>query len=123
MTSRLRLVPRRGGCAAAIALVSAFLLGHSAPASATTLFSEDFEDVPVPALPGGWTTTDGGARTPWSTTTTTPVCGSVSAFVDDATAASDHSLVTPPIAIPSSSLAPTLRFNHKFQFEKAAQPT
>ncbi len=86
------------------------------PGPLCTNFSENFDSVVAPALPGGWMATNVVGPAPlWVTSTTTPDTAPNDAFVDDPDASSDKDLDTPGIPITSASARVTLRHSYNLE--------
>ncbi len=90
------------------------------PDASTTLLSEDFESVTVPALPAGWSSNfGGGSNVPWVTNAT--FTGSQAAFHPNQTTTKFMRLFSPAINIPgvSGPAVPyvTLDFNIAYRTE------
>jgi hypothetical protein len=89
---------------------------------ATNIFSENFDSITAPALPGGWTTSATGFQSNWVTQTavrdTLPNAG----FSPDAANTGVNELVSPPIALPLGSSQLSFRNNYDLEYQ-AAQPT
>ncbi|MEP7212046.1 MAG: M36 family metallopeptidase [Acidobacteriota bacterium] len=74
---------------------------------------QNFDGVVAPALPAGWTTTqDNGTGITWTTTTTGPSSAPNSAFANDPAAVNLSSLVSPSVAI--SSTTAQVKFKNKY---------
>ncbi len=65
-------------------------------------FTENFDGVTAPALPGGWTTAQTGAVPAWVTSTTSSSSAPNSAFGGGAATPGSNSLDSPVIAIPAA---------------------
>ena len=77
---------------------------------------QNFDGVVPPALPAGWTTTqDVGTAITWTTTATGPSSAPNSAFGNDPATVNMSSLVSPSVAISSSSAQ--LKFKNKYVTE------
>jgi Fungalysin metallopeptidase (M36)/Fungalysin/Thermolysin Propeptide Motif len=75
--------------------------------------TQNFDGVTPPALPAGWTTTqDSGTAITWATTATGPSSAPNSAFANDPATVNMSSLVSPSVAISSTSAQ--LKFKNKF---------
>ena len=80
-------------------LLAAFV-GASAKASAQHVFSENFDGVTAPALPGGWVASNAQGPLPvWVTDSEKSETTPNSAHVDDPDVVSDKRLDSPPIYI------------------------
>jgi hypothetical protein len=79
------------------------------------IFSQNFDGVPAPALPTGWTVSWSGAGAAWNTTSAKSDTSPNSAFAPDPPAISDNSLVSPPFTVPGSSAQ--LAFRHSYYTE------
>ncbi len=74
---------------------------------------ENFDSATVPGLPTGWTTTqDSGTAITWATTATGPSSAPNSAFANDPATVNMSSLVSPSVAITSTSAQ--LKFRNKY---------
>jgi hypothetical protein len=94
------------------ALTYSFQVG----APATPFFSQNFDGVTAPALPGGWTTsTLTGLANLWVTNATSADSAPNRAFAGDPSTTSDNVLVSPAIAVPASGAR--LTFRHLFNTE------
>ena len=78
-------------------------------------FSEGFDGVTAPSLPGLWATSVTGSGNPWTSVGTSSDTAPNSAFGYDGPAVADEVLVTPPIAITSASAK--LTFKTRWSFE------
>lgn len=85
------------------------------PSCGTT---QNFDGVAAPALPSGWTSSVTGTGNPWTTVNATSDTAPNSAFGFDGAAIADQVLVSPAIAIVSSSA--TLTFKNRWSFEDAS---
>ncbi|MGB7202777.1 MAG: M36 family metallopeptidase [Pyrinomonadaceae bacterium] len=75
--------------------------------------TQNFDGVTPPALPAGWTTTqDVGTAITWTTTATGPSSAPNSAFANDPATVNMSSLVSPSVAITSTSAQ--LKFKNKY---------
>jgi hypothetical protein len=81
----------------------------------TTLYTQAFDTVTVPALPSGWTSAATGAETAWVTQTTTNSTPPNSAFCPDASNIGTSDLVSPSILLPGGPA--TLSFTHFYDLE------
>ena len=82
--------------------------------------SENFDSVTAPLLPLNWTSAIAGVgadMTQWTTSTSSPISGTNSLFVNDAATNNDKILTSP--AIPIISASAVLTFNHNYTFEGA----
>jgi hypothetical protein len=86
-----------------------------------TTFSENFDGVTAPALPGGWTTAATGVEVPWVTSTTIPASAPNDAFAPDVTNIGNTELITPAIAVPAAG--GRLTFNNLYNMEFANATT
>ncbi len=86
-------------------------------ANAATLFSENFDGVTTPALPGGWTNTNAAGANPWVTSAGTGVGGTQSAFVREPSSVSDSRLTSPVISMAGASNG-ILTFQQRFDLEE-----
>jgi HYR domain-containing protein len=66
------------------------------------VFTENFDGVTAPALPGGWTTANTGAAAAWVTSNTSSSSAPNSAFGAGAATPSSNNLDSPVIAIPAA---------------------
>lgn len=78
-------------------------------------FSENFDGLTAPALPASWVSANTGGVNAWVTSTTLPVGGTTSAYVNDPTSTGESSLTTLPINITSASSE--LVFEHTYATE------
>jgi hypothetical protein len=83
----------------------------------STALAQSFDGVTVPALPAGWTSTSESGAGSWATVNTTPDTAPNAAFINDPSTASLTSLVSPQIALPTTSQPIALGFRHSFDFE------
>ena len=84
--------------------------------TATPSYSEAFDTVTAPALPGGWTTsTLSGTANLWITQAVLPDTAPNRAFAGDPITASDNVLVSPIIALPAGTTR--LQFRHAYDLE------
>lgn len=96
-----------------LGLVSfAVRLGATIP---TLVLSQNFDAVPVPALPAGWTSSPSGAGSPWITSSAQSDTTPNSAFAIDSDSISDNQLVSPVMLISSSNSQ--LSFRHYYNTE------
>ena len=107
---------RLGAVLLVAASLSAGIAAGAAPRpTVPSGFSEDFDGVTAPALPGGWVATNAqGASSLWVTDTTYSDSAPNAAHVDDPAEVSDKRLDSPPIAIATYSAQ--LKFRHRFTF-------
>ena len=77
--------------------------------------SQNFDGVSAPALPAGWTTSAGGAESPWVTSTTLADTAPNAAFSPDPTAIGSNVLVSPVIPIMTSTAKLTFRNNYSLE--------
>ncbi len=87
-----------------------FALGIPNP---SLFFSEAFDDVAAPALPGGWTTS---SEAGWVTTTAQRETLPNSAFALDPSWVSDHQLTSPAISVQSANSQLTFRHYYAMEF-------
>ena len=87
-------------------------LGVAVPVS---IFSENFDGVAAPTLPGGWTASILGGGTAWETSTTQADTPSNSVFAPDSGFITDNSLVSPSIFINSTNAQ--LSFRQSYNVE------
>ncbi len=89
----------------------------------TPLFSEDFDTVPAPDLPAGWsTTTTGDETTAWHTLTMPLVDAAQNAGAIAPASITDSSLVSPVVSIVANSTA-RLTFQHRYSMESITFPS
>jgi PKD repeat protein len=81
----------------------------------TNFYSENFDGVVAPALPGAWTTSSSGSQVAWVSTGSTSDTPPNSVFSPDASAVGLNELVSPPISI--SATAAQLTFRHSYGLE------
>jgi uncharacterized repeat protein (TIGR01451 family) len=79
------------------------------------LLTQNFDSVTAPALPSGWTTATTGGGTPWATSSGPRDTAPNAAFAAESTSAGITELLSPTLAINSSSAQ--LSFKHNFNFE------
>jgi hypothetical protein len=78
--------------------------------------TENFDGVTAPALPAGWTAANASGPAPlWVTSTTTPDTAPNAAFVDDPAGISDKQLVSPSVAITSTTAQVSFRSNYNLE--------
>ncbi len=82
---------------------------------ASTPLTQNFDGVTAPALPAGWTTTASGGQSAWVTSTATNDTAPNAAFSAEAATAGLNELVSPTVAIVSSSAQLTFRHNYNMQ--------
>jgi hypothetical protein len=80
-----------------------------------TPVSQNFDGVTAPALPAGWTTSAGGAESPWVTSTTLADTAPNAAFSPDPGAIGSNTLVSPVIPIATSTAKLTFRNNYSLE--------
>jgi uncharacterized repeat protein (TIGR01451 family) len=86
-------------------------------------FSENFDGVTAPSLPGGWSSVAvSGTPANWVTSTTTPDTAPNSAFAADAGTAGEADLLSPPIAITSASAQLTFAHNYNLASHTSGHP-
>lgn len=78
-------------------------------------FAENFDGLTAPALPASWVSTNTGGVNAWVTSTTLPVAGTKSAYVNDPTSTGESSLTSAPINIASANYE--LIFEHTYATE------
>ena len=83
--------------------------------TATTNFVERFDSVTAPALPTGWTTTESGAETNWTTAAGTDDTAPNAAFVPDVGDIGLSELLSPSFLITAASAQ--LRFRNNYNLE------
>jgi hypothetical protein len=71
------------------------------PTPCIAIFSENFDSLTAPGLPGGWTTAFTGVEVPWVTSTTSPASAPNDAFAPDVSNKGNTHLIMPPIALPA----------------------
>ncbi len=81
-------------------------------------FTENFDGVTVPAVPGTWTSSVAGLGDPWVTVDTSSDTAPNSAFGLDGGFVAEEVLISPPIAIVSPTA--TLTFRNRWSFESLA---
>jgi PKD repeat protein len=81
----------------------------------TNFFSQNFDSVVAPALPGGWTTSSTGSQIPWVTDVSNSDSAPNAAYSPDASGAGDNELVSPAIVI--SATAAQLTFRQSYSLE------
>jgi uncharacterized repeat protein (TIGR01451 family) len=86
-------------------------------------FSQNFDGVPAPALPAGWTSVSGAGADAWTTSTVTPDTAPNDAFVNDPATVSDTSLVTPNIVMPVLATPAVLSFRNFYNLEASVDPS
>jgi uncharacterized repeat protein (TIGR01451 family) len=86
---------------------------------AVTTMTQNFEPVTVPALPAGWTTTTTGGGAPWVTTTAVKDTPPNSAFAAESTNAGVAELLSPALAITTSTAQLSFRQNYNFETDPA----
>ncbi len=79
--------------------------------------TEAFDSVTAPALPAGWTTTSEAGTDAWATVDTTPDTAPNAAFINDPASISLTSLVSPNIAVPTTTAPIALTFRHSYALE------
>ena len=82
---------------------------------ASSVFSENFDSVTAPALPGGWTTSQSGSQSNWKTDKTTPDTAPNAAFSTDPAAAGVNELDTPLIVLPAGTALLSFRNNYNLE--------
>jgi len=78
----------------------------------TTVFTQNFDSVTVPALPASWATAASGAQSNWVTSTTSADTAPNAAFSPDPSSVGVNELDTPSIAINSGAGLLTFRQNY-----------
>ena len=78
----------------------------------TTVFTQNFDAVTVPSLPGDWTTSASGAQSNWVTSTALADTSPNAAFSPDPSSVGVNELDTPSIAINSALAQLTFRQNY-----------
>jgi uncharacterized delta-60 repeat protein len=71
------------------------------PTPCGVTFSENFDGVPAPALPAGWTKAVTGGGVAWVTSTTFPTSGANDAFAFPASGVGNSDLITPVLVAPA----------------------
>ncbi|NQU09717.1 M6 family metalloprotease domain-containing protein, partial [bacterium] len=87
-------------------------LGAGTPASA---LSENFDGVSAPTLPAGWTTATSGGQSLWVTSTGASHTAPNAAFSPDPGSVGVNELVSPAIAIVSTTAQLTFRHNYNLE--------
>jgi hypothetical protein len=82
---------------------------------ATTNLAQNFDGVTPPALPSDWATVVSGGQLPWMTTDTEADTPTNAAFAEATTNAGISDLISPPVAIMTSSA--TLSFRQYYNLE------
>jgi uncharacterized repeat protein (TIGR01451 family) len=83
----------------------------------TPSFSENFDAATPPALPAGWTSVSGAGADTWTTITTTPDTAPNVAFINDPPTVSDTYLVSPNIAVPTTTDPVIVSFRNSYVLE------
>jgi len=87
----------------------------------TTISTQNFDGVIVPALPPGWTTSSSGVEQNWRTTNSLADTAPNAAFSPDINNIGINELVSPPMTLP---LAPMqLTFKHRYDLETSVTNT
>jgi subtilisin-like proprotein convertase family protein len=89
--------------------------GDACGPTTSTNTSENFDGVTAPALPAGWTTSQTGTGSLWTTVSTSSDTAPNSAFGADGATVSDEVLVSPPVAITSPVSTATFRARWSFE--------
>ena len=88
-------------------------ISYAIPVGLTTaVFTQNFDSVATPALPGSWATSSSGAQSNWVTSTATADTAPNAAFSPDPSSVGVNELDTPAIAINSSVARLTFRQNY-----------
>jgi hypothetical protein len=85
-----------------------------------TAFAQSFDGVTAPALPAGWTSTSESGAYSWVTTSASADTAPNSAFLTDPNIVTLTSLVTPALAVPTTSGSIVLTFRHSYSLEAGA---
>jgi hypothetical protein len=93
---------------------AAWVFPTGTPAGA---FAEAFDGVSPPALPAGWTSTSESGSYSWTTVSSSSDTAPNSAFLTDPSVTSLTSLVSPAIAVPTTSASIVLTFRHWYSVE------
>ena len=88
----------------------AIQIGQLAP-----VFTENFDSLATPAFSSGWTTSAGGAQSPWTTTTIANDTAPNAAFSPAPAATGSNQLVSTTFLI--SSASSQLSFRHRYELE------
>src|SRR6202140_627573 len=91
------------------------IVNDDVPPPCVAIFSENFDSVSAPALPGGWTTAATGTEVAWVTSSTTHASAPNDAFAPEANNKGNTELVTPTIMLPSGAW--TLTFQNLFNMQ------
>jgi hypothetical protein len=94
---------------------------HLGTQSSATILSQNFDTTNLPALPGGWTSAHTGGTADWITSNTRPDSAPHAAFAPNNPTVSSIELMTPPIAISSSTAR--LTFRHAYNLEADSTST
>jgi uncharacterized repeat protein (TIGR01451 family) len=86
---------------------------------AITTLSQNFEPLTVPALPVGWTTTTIGGGVAWVTSNTAKDTAPNSAFAAEPTTAGVAELLSPTVAVSTSTAQLSFRQNYNFETDPA----
>jgi uncharacterized repeat protein (TIGR01451 family) len=81
--------------------------------------SQNFEPLTLPSLPAGWTTTTTNGGIAWVTSNTAKDTTPNSAFAAESTVAGLTELISPPIAITTSSALLSFKQNYNFETDPA----
>jgi len=94
---------------------------HLGTQSSATILSQNFDTTNLPALPGGWTSAHMGGTADWITSNTRPDSAPHAAFAPNNPTVSSLELMTPSIAISSSTAR--LTFRHAYNLEADSTST
>jgi uncharacterized repeat protein (TIGR01451 family) len=86
---------------------------------AITTLSQNFEPLTLPALPVGWTTTVIGGGVPWVTSNTAKDTAPNSAFAAEPETAGVAELLSPSIAVSTTTAQLSFRQNYNFEIDPA----
>jgi hypothetical protein len=92
------------------------------PQTSFVVFAENFDSVPPPNLPAGWTTSAGGAESVWTTVNSSSDTPPNAVFSPDTTAVGSNALVSPSIALPASGET-QLSFQQSYDLEPGSGST
>ena len=79
------------------------------------VFTQNFDSVTAPALPGDWSTTGNGVLAGWITTTSAADTGPNSAFCPDTNDVGEAQLISPSVSITSSNAQLIFRNNYDLE--------
>jgi subtilisin-like proprotein convertase family protein len=89
--------------------------GETEPAQGVIKYSENFDGVPAPQLPGGWTTSAAGAGVNFVSTTNFRHTAPNAVFAPNTPATGLAEITSPPVLVTSSRTI--LNFRHKYSVE------